>query len=85
MFLTETDTKSIQKEEDYAIDGYTTILPCFNKNNPKIRIIALVKNEDANNFKCRKDLMSDLFPSIWLEYTDRNKQHSLISGFCYKK
>ena len=25
--------------------------------------------------------MSNLFPSIWLEYTDKDKKHSLISGF----
>ena len=54
----------------------------FNKDNPKIRIIGLVRNEISNQFKCRLDLMSVQFPSIWLEYSDHNnKNQTLISGF----
>ena len=74
IFLTETDNKNIQKEDNYVIQGYKTILPLFNKSKPKIRIMALVRNEIANQVKIRSDLMSDQFPSIWIEYSDLNKK-----------
>ena len=82
IFITETDTKNIKKEEDYTIQGYKTILPLFNSENQKIRIIGLVKTEISTQFKFRQDLMSVQFPSIWLEYSDtNNKNQTLFAGF----
>ena len=73
MFLTETDTKAVMKETDYQIAGYDTILPLRNKSSNHIRIIALVKQKIKNLVEVRTDLMSEDFPSIWLEIKENIK------------
>ena len=64
-FITETDTKSLRKEENYQIKGYKTIFPNRMSEVSKIRIIAFVKESLASQIKIRSDLMSKEFPSIW--------------------
>ena len=82
IFLTETDTKSLSKEEDYCIQGYKTILPITDPKSGLVRIIGLVKEEHIPHIKIRLDLMSKEFPSIWFEYrADQNKKSTLLAGF----
>ena len=81
MFLTETDSFAINKESDYLIKGYQTILPKTSGHNSKIRIITLIKNEMMNKVKVRRDLMSENFPSIWVEVSERFNKSTIIAGF----
>ena len=82
IFLTETDTKCLCKEEDYFIQGYKTILPNIDTNCGLVRIIGLVKENLVPYIKIRTDLMSKEFPSIWIEYrADQNKKSLLMAGF----
>ena len=68
MFLTETDTRNLSNEDSYVVQGYKTILPLKKPDNNLVRIVCLVKESLLTNIKVRLDLMSDEFPSIWLEY-----------------
>ena len=82
MFITETDTKYIEKESDYKIEGYKTVLPLVNGNNALIRIICLLIDEVCNKVKIRQDLMNKDFPSIWLELESAGcKKSQIIAGF----
>ena len=81
MFLTETDTKNLRKEEDYTVKGYCTYFPERHNNESKIRIICLINEAMSNQVKIRRDLMSKDFPSIWVEHTIPNKKPTLFMGF----
>ena len=80
IFLTETDTKAIQKESDYQIKGFETFLPIKKSHTDAVRIIALVKNRLVNNIKLRSEIMSGDFPSIWLELTEAQNKTTLLAG-----
>jgi hypothetical protein len=67
MFVTETDTKKLENEKSYQVDGYSTIFPQRKNADSKVRIICLAKNNLYARIKIRRDLMSGDFPSIWLE------------------
>ena len=81
IFLTETDTKAIQKEDGYQIQGYKTIFQERKSVQSKLRIVCLVKNSLVQKMKVRKDLMSVDFPSIWIEVTDNYNKQIIIAGF----
>ena len=81
IFLTETDTKALEKEESYCVKGYHTIFPKRKVFNSKIRIIALIRETLMPRIKLRNDLMSDEFPSIWIEINNVPHKSLLISGF----
>ena len=81
MFLVETDTSSINEEKDYTKAGYRTILPILGESDNKIRIMGLIKDEHLNKIKVRSDLMSEDFPSIWLEAERKNRRSLVIGGF----
>ena len=80
LFLTETDI-IIEEEEDLKIEGYKSFFQLRKSNNEKIRIIALVENEMANNTVLRKEVMSTEFPSIWLQTKSTNEKPICIAGF----
>ena len=81
MFLVETDTSSINEEEkDYAIAGYRTILPKLDETDNKVGILGLIKEEHSSKIKVRSDLMSEDFPSIWLEAERKNRRSLVIGG-----
>ena len=85
LFLIETDTSKIESENDYVLNGYKTILPLRNDKSEKIRIMLLIKESIASDFKISVDLMSPNFPSIWLEkirIDDNNSENSLAIGLC---
>ena len=82
MFLTETDTHNLTNEDSYVLQGYKTILPKIKCGENLVRIICLVKECILPFIKIRRDLMSEDFPSIWLEFqSDNKKKSTLISGF----
>ena len=80
-FLNETDTIQLQKEGDFAINGYSTIFQKRVDNSEKLRLICLVKESLMKNITVRKDLMSTDYPSICLELKENNKQTVLLAGF----
>ena len=81
MFLVETDTMMIQKSEDYKIEGFITILPKIQNQNDSVRVLCLVQEEMKEEIKIREDLMSDRFPSIWVELDRKNEKNVIIGGF----
>ena len=79
MFLTETDSQNLINEDSYVIKGYKSFLPLKNPNINVVRIVCLVKENLLPFIKVRSDLMSEDFPSIWLEYQpDLKKAYSLF-------
>ena len=80
LFLTETDTKSINCA-NYKIKGYSTFTQASSEDSEMIRIIALVKENCGVEINLRKDLMSCSFPSIWLEIKDKHQSNSMVGGF----
>ena len=80
-FITETDTKELRKETDYLISGFKTFFPSRKNDFSKIRILAFVKDSILSQIKLRTDLMSNEFPSIWLEFINPIKKNTLIAGF----
>ena len=80
-FITETDTKSLIQESDYQIQGYKTIFPKKIKETSKVRILAFVKESLANHVILRSDLMSNEFPSIWIEVSNQIQKNTIIGGF----
>ena len=66
-FLVETDTEMIKEEKEYKIPEYITIMPKLAETDHKTRILGLVREESMSEMKIRNDLMSENFPSIWLE------------------
>ena len=44
MFLTETDSTFIEKDDDYKIAGFKTILPLIKNVGDKVRIMCLLNN-----------------------------------------
>ena len=80
-FITETDTKALNKEEDYQISGYKTVFPKRKNVFFKIRIIAFVNESISSQVINRSDLMSDEFPSIWLEIGNQIQKNTIVGGF----
>ena len=81
MFLVETDTNAINKEEDYKIEGFKTVLPLKSGEDKHTRILGLVDETRVEYLKVRKDLMDNDFPSIWLEMKRDTKKNLLVCGF----
>ena len=71
----------MHEEKDLKIEGYKLFFQLRKSNNEKIRIIALVENEMANNTVLRKEVMSTEFPSIWLQTKSTNEKPICIAGF----
>ena len=46
-----------------------------------IRILAITKEEIGVDITLRTDLMTAVFPSIWLEIKDKHRASSIISCF----
>ena len=73
---------NLTNEDSYVLQGYKTILPKIKCGENLVRIICLVKECILPLIKIRRDLMSEDFPSIWLEYqSDSKKKSTLISEF----
>ena len=67
IFFTETELKFVNEKSPVKFGGYITHYPKLKSDNSKARVVCLVKNELGNIVSLRQDLMSETFPSIWLE------------------
>ena len=72
----------ILEQKDYTLPGYKTFFQSKKNPKDKTRLICLVKEQEVNNSTIilRQDLMSEKFPSIWLELKQEHKQNILICG-----
>ena len=66
---------------DFIIPGYTTILQKRENMGEKVSMFCLVKEKLMESMTIRKDLMSTIFPSIWLELKSEGKPSVIIGGF----
>ena len=80
LYLTETDSQKLNLNK-YNITGFTTFLQLCEEEGDTVRIIALVRDNIGLDIKMRQDLMSNTFPSIWLEAQDEFKSKSMFGGF----
>ena len=80
LFLTETDTRRSNAEK-FVIKGFNTVIQKVSEENDMVRIIALIRENAGLRIKTRGDLMTDSFPSIWLEIQDENRSTTLLGGF----
>ena len=81
MFLVEVDSRTLNEEKDFRVENYRTIIQKKEKYNDPTRIIALVHDSISQTIKIREDLMSEGFPSIWIEIKNENEKNVLIGGF----
>ena len=69
-------------QKDFKLEGFNTIFHKKVKSTNKTRIICLVRNEvKSTAIKISDDLMSDEFPSIWLEICGEPSPKRLVCGF----
>ena len=61
-FLTETDTKAINCETDYVIQGYQTIFHERKNPNDVQRLICLVKEDLMNNIRSMRSITNEMLP-----------------------
>ena len=80
LFLTETDTGKVNAS-NFKLQGYETFTQSCENEDDTVRAIAIVKENCGAKIQLRPDLMSNMFPSIWLEVEDRYKSKSMIAGF----
>ena len=80
LFLTETDTKRSDAEK-FVIKGFNTVVQRVSEEEDIVRVIALIRENTGLEIKTRSDLMSDSFPSVWLEIKEENKSSTLLGGF----
>jgi exonuclease III len=80
IFFTETELKHVNENAPIKYNGYATHYPKLKNNDSKARIICLVKNKLSNIVSSRQDLMSDTFPSIWLEIKKSPRASVLLCG-----
>ena len=69
---------------DFIIPGYTTILQKRENLGEKVSMFCLVKEKLMESMTIRKDLMSTIFPSIWLELKSEGKPSVIIGGFYWE-
>ena len=80
LFLTECDAEYINEKNPYTVENYKTLYPLLRDEDEKTRIICLVHERLAENVEIRHDLMSSLFPMIWLQITRADGRRILICG-----
>ena len=81
MFLNETDTKQILSNKDYQINGFDTIRPKISATNGLVRLICLVRTSLMEAVKICDEIMTDTFPSIWLEINLAGMKKTVIGGY----
>ena len=79
LYITETDIH-LTNPEDFKIEGYKTFTQMRESNKEKIRLMAIVKDDDISEIKLKEDLMSTKFPSIWLEIKISNQVPLITCG-----
>ena len=81
LFLVEKDVKLMNVSKDYQIQNFQTVTTLKKSNEDKIRVLCLIDENVKNVAKTREDLMSEDFPSIWIEITSQFNKNFLICGF----
>ena len=81
--MVETDTHNINEEKDFKLLGYNTFFQTKNNPSEKTRIVCLIESKKVGSqeIKLRKDLMSDKFPSIWIEIERNHERNILVCGY----
>ena len=80
IFLVETDTAAINKDTDYQIEGFKTLIQNKKLETDQTRIICLVDSQLANHVIIRNDLTSTNFPSLWIEVENDNGKNFICGG-----
>ena len=81
IFLVETDTVTINNENDYRIPGFKTIIQNKKGDSLPTRIICLVNEKLAGLVLIRMDLTSADFPSLWMEVENPFGKNIICGGF----
>ena len=81
VFLTETDTTSVNGENDYVIPGFKTLVQKKKDASLPTRIIGLVSEKLKNMVTIRMDLASTDFPSLWVEIENTAGRNFICGGF----
>ena len=81
MFLVEVDTNLIKIKTDFILAGYETAVQKRKSDEEKVRVICVFKEELSSEIKVREDLMSNEFPSIWLEVKQNTGKNLLVGGY----
>ena len=81
IFLVETDTVAVNKDTDYKIPGFKTIIQNKKNESQLTKIICLINEDLATISLIRMDLTSVDFPSIWIEIENATGKNIICSGF----
>ena len=81
MFLVEVDTNLIKIKTDFILAGYETVVQKRKSDEEKVRVVCVFKEELSSEIKVREDLMSNEFPSIWLEVKQNTGKNLLVCGY----
>ena len=81
MFLVEVDTNLIKIKTDFILAGYETVVQKRKSDEEKVRVVWVFKEELSSEIKVREDLMSNEFPSIWLEVKQNTGKNLLVGGY----
>ena len=81
IFLVETDTNSINNENDYKISGFKTVIQNKKDESLPTRILCLINEGLANSALIRMDLTSADFPSLWIEIEIPSGKNVICGGF----
>ena len=81
IFLVETDTVSINNENDYRIPGFKTVIQNKKSDSLPTRIICLINEGLASLVLIRMDLSSVDFPSLWVEIENTFGKNIICGGF----
>ena len=81
IFVTEIDLTDIRG--NFNIPNYTTFYPLEDttKNDEKIRVICLARNNSTISYILRNDLMTPDESSIWVEARSKEGAKFLVGGF----
>lgn len=78
--LQEAEIKDFEEGCSFNIQGYVVVGPLLKK---VARVLLLVK--DSLNFSKRPDLMSESFPSIWIDVLTSNNNNKITVGAFYRE
>ena len=81
IFLVETDTTSVNSENDYKVPGFKTIVQNKKKESDVTRVVCLLDEKWATHIIVRTDLTSPDFPSLWVELENDAGKNILCGGF----
>ena len=81
IFLVETDTNAVNKESDFKIEGFKTVVQNKKDDSTPTRIVCLIDERLSAQISIRNDLTSMDFPSLWIEVENSAGVNSICGGF----